>query len=121
MVDEKALTGQSYYRLRQVDIDGAARLSAVVPVQLGAPDQSGLALWPVPFGAELHLTLTSAVAGPGAVRLYDLQGRSVLHQVLILAAGASDFTIPTATLSAGIYVAEVVLPGGEVLRRKVVK
>lgn len=121
LVDAKALPGQSYYRLRQVDTDGAARLSGVVPVQLGAPGQALLAAWPVPFGAELHLTLTSAAAGSATVRLYDLRGRAVLHQVVTLTAGATDLTLPTATLGAGIYVAETVLPTGEVLRRKVVK
>lgn len=120
-LDGKPLAGVGYYRLRQVDTDGRAHLSDIVTVRLGAPTTATIEAWPVPMGAELHLRLTAPAGGEATLRVLDLQGRAVLRQTLTLAVGATELTVPTNALGAGTYVVETLLPGGEVVRTKVVK
>ena len=121
LLDGKPLAGIAYYRLRQVDFDGKAHTSAIVTVRLGAPAVATLEAWPVPMGAELHLRLSTSAAGEATLRVLDLQGRAVLRHTLALVAGATETTVPTASLGAGTYVLETLLPGGEVVRTKLVK
>ncbi len=120
--DQRPLPGQSYYRLRQVDTNGAAHLSQVAIVRFGAPLTAALDVWPVPVGAELHLRLTTPAAGATTLRLIDLQGRTVLTQLLNLTTtGTTELTVPATGLAAGTYVAEIALSDGTVVRRRVVK
>jgi hypothetical protein len=71
--------------------------------------------------ANLTLRLTAPVSGKALVRLLDLQGRAVQELTEQLTAGVTDVVVSTQALAGGTYVAEVVLPSGEVLRTKVVK
>ncbi|MBC7447115.1 MAG: hypothetical protein H7330_03565 [Hymenobacteraceae bacterium] len=120
-LDGKPLAGVAYYRLRQIDADGKSHLSDIVSVRLGAAAATTLEAWPVPMGAELHLRLTAPASGAATVRLLDLQGRIVVQRLLVLTAGSTELTLPTDGLRAGTYVAETLLPGGGVVRTKVLK
>ncbi len=120
-VDGKPVAGLGYYRLRQVDLDGAARLSDIVTVRTGAPLAGALEAWPVPVENTLNLRLTAPVSGMATVRVLELQGRTVLVQPATLSVGQTEIVVPTANLASGTYMIEVQLPGGEVLRRKVTK
>ena len=121
--DGKPLTGSSYYRLRQIDLDGAEYFSGEVAVSLsGEVVTASLDTWPQPFDEALMLTLTTPADGTATVEVFDLSGRRVLVQALPLTVGATRLPVPgTRALTAGAYVVRVVLPSGPVLRERVVK
>ncbi len=119
--DVKPLSGVSFYRLRQVDLDGTATLSDAVSVRFGTPLTAGFTAFPQPFAAALTLRIDAPVAGEAAVKLYDLNGRTVLTQAANLAAGTTDVVLTTQALAAGTYVVQVTLPGGQTLRTRVVR
>jgi len=88
-----------YYRLRQVDLDGTARLS---PVRVVAVAATGLALFPNPTTSAATLT----GAQPGApVTVYDAVGRQVLA-VRADAAGTAVLLLPQERAT-GVYVVRV--------------
>ncbi|TYZ10974.1 hypothetical protein FY528_07945 [Hymenobacter lutimineralis] len=92
-----AFAHDRYYRLRQVDTDGAFSYSPVRVVTLGSAS-AGLALFPNPTRAAV--TLTGAV--PGApVRVSDSLGRTVATATAD-AAGTAHLVLP-AGLAAGVY------------------
>ena len=72
-----------YYRLRQVDHDGTAAYSPVLVVQ---PAGQRVLLWPNPARELVHVP-------PGEVRIYDLAGHLVLHQ-LVPASGELPLNLP---------------------------
>ncbi|MBF9221705.1 T9SS type A sorting domain-containing protein [Hymenobacter ruricola] len=111
-----------YYRLRQVDADGAAHLSPVRTVQVAATAPLHAAAWPNPFaGAGTSLTVHPAAAGAAELTLHDAQGRVVLSRRQDLAAGSSTLALPElGRLPSGVYVLTVQQSGG-VVRLKVVR
>ena len=103
-VDAQPLAGTSYYRLRQVDLDGTVAYSSVVTVRfatgLAAP---ALAVYPNPTaGQHFQVLATGLATTGGTVQLRDNVGRLVLTQVL--PAGAAEATIqPAQPLASGLY------------------
>lgn len=104
--------GILYYRLRQVDVDGHATLSAVA-VLAAAPTQAGFTLYPNPAPAtaqEVTLGTSTALAAGYTVNLYSGVGQLLSSSVVDGAAGTAALTIRTAGLAAGLY--HVVLRDG---------
>lgn len=112
-----------YYRLRQVDLDGLTRYSAVRVVQL---DQraAGLSLSAVPnpfHQSELQVYVASPTAGPATVQVLDLAGRVQLSRALPLPAGESRVALPElSSLPPGAYVLTLRI-GRELRRQKLLK
>jgi hypothetical protein len=75
-VDEAAVPGLNYYRLRQVDFDGTETLSEVRQVMVEG--ETRLSVYPNPAVNELRL----GGFGGGLVRIIDGQGRVVQEQNL---------------------------------------
>lgn len=111
--DEYPVKGVNFYRLKQVDFDGAFAYSPVVSVSFG--QIGGLYLSPLPVLDQLTVTLEQAVEQNSQWQVYDFAGR--LLQSGILEAESSDFQIPTNTLTEGAYVLRVV-SGQTVLTRQ---
>jgi len=97
--------GVLYYRLRQVDADGHATLSAVA-VLAAAPVQAGFTLYlnPAPATAqEVTLGTSTALAAGYMVSLYSGVGELLSSHVVGSEAGPAATTIRTAGLAAGLY------------------
>ncbi|WP_324674168.1 Ig-like domain-containing protein [Hymenobacter sp. GOD-10R] len=107
-----------YYRLRQVDLDGATTYSPVRSVAL----QAGMAtfdLSPNPTSDYVTLDLTALPAGQFHLSFHDVSGRNVggLEQDV---KGGQPTTLNVAILPAGVYI--VTLQGvDKVLTRRLVK
>lgn len=102
-----------YYRLRQVDHDGASYYSPVVAVRTGA---AAVAVFPSVFDEALTVRLPAA--GRTALALLAPDGR-VLYQQQLAESPAQDLAMPLATLPAGLYLLRVVLDGQPSLHRVV--
>ncbi len=99
-LDQLAPTGQLYYRLRQVDIDGTESFSPVVTLAAIAAATT-LAVYPNPAHDELTLPAVGEL-----VQVFDLAGR-VLQATTLPASGK----LSVALLSPGTYLLRVVLSG----------
>lgn len=71
--DEDAGSDKLLYRLRQVDIDGKAHLSAVVVLAASAEEKPLVRIWPVPSRGPV--TVQSLDASSQSILLFDMQGR----------------------------------------------
>ncbi|MDO7875687.1 hypothetical protein Q5H93_13160 [Hymenobacter sp. ASUV-10] len=89
----------TYYRLRQVDLDGTASYSPVRAVMLGGKSQP--ALYPSPARAGQLLTVTGLPAGT-TVTVLDALGRQLLTAP-VAADGTARFALPSG-LAVGTYV-----------------
>jgi hypothetical protein len=90
---ETPVIGLNYYRLRQVDFDGAETLSEIREINVSGTTTTAFA-YPNPAGAELRV---AGFAG-GPVRIIDLQGREVLRRTL----GETE-ALEVSHLPSGIY------------------
>ncbi|MGI4740233.1 MAG: T9SS type A sorting domain-containing protein [Janthinobacterium lividum] len=103
--DEAAATqaGPLYYRLRQIDADGRATLSAVAVLAAG-PVQAGFTLYPNPAPATaqvVRLSTGSPLAAGYTISLYSGAGQLLSSQ--LVDGRASAATIGTAGLAPGLY------------------
>ena len=108
----------SYYRLRQVDLDGTEALSPTVVVERGELD-GALALFPnpSPSGTAVTLTLPHAYA-EATVSVRDATGRELRSEAV---AGRRTLSLPVGGLSAGLYSVEVQTANGARTERLVVQ
>lgn len=94
-----------YYRLRQVDFDGAYQLSPIKSVQFDA--YVGIALSAYTDPARNVRALVDygdeGLAAAATLSLIDLSGRPLAAQPLLLRKGKNQVTFPATGLSSGLY------------------
>ncbi|MEZ4807777.1 MAG: hypothetical protein R2815_09975 [Flavobacteriales bacterium] len=95
LIDPWPLTGISYYRLRQVDLDGSATVSQTVAVHFTAVGQE-LLLLPVGTGYEVR----HALSEDASYELLDAAGRLVQSGT----SEGSRFIIPGDRLASGVHI-----------------
>lgn len=107
-LDEQPIFGTSYYRIRQIDFDGAFTTTEVrtVFLDLQAAMQIDCSFYPNPVSDLLNASLHTAEARPGLLRLIKLNGGEVWKQQVALGSGDNMYQIPVQHLSAGHYFVE---------------
>ena len=108
--DEQA-GAENYYRIRQVDLDGAMAYSS--SVLLRKAGISKLGVYPNPARETVRLTLPAAA---GTVRLLDVKG-AVLYSSKV---AGNILDLPVAAYPRGVYVIEFVTATGKAEQEKLV-
>jgi len=109
-IDEQPLVGTTFYRLRQVDFDGAQDFSSIVTVFRALNSNTRLAVYPNPIQTGANLTLELANAAPNTpvrVLITDLYGKMVKEQVVTPETANTTYQLSTQSLATGIYVLHV--------------
>lgn len=103
--DEKPLSGENYYRLRQTDFDGATEYSKIVRVDFkNSGEASDLNVFPNPVtGGELTLFRGGESEEAIPVQLFNSVGQLLRSESIV--SGNNVFNIND--LSAGIYTIQV--------------
>lgn len=102
--DHHPLEGISYYRLRQVDLDGEYQYSSTRSVTRSVSQE--LIIYPNPTKSGHEITIEYGNNSPdnsALFNLYDSQGRIVLTRIYSLESGTNKFTVSTDQLSSGTY------------------
>jgi len=103
-LDTQPLSARSYYRLRQVDLDGGYQFSPIVEV---APLMSrlsrGLQVFPNPTSGSTTLRFYSEGTGRATVTLSDMAGRVKQRASYPLVAGQNALTLDLQAVPAGSY------------------
>ena len=105
--DENPLSGTSYYRLKQIDFDGAFSYSDIVKVDYAS---SGISIYPNPVKNTLHIADLNDNTIQN-ITIFDQMGRQILLQN----------TLDVSALSSGVYIIQVVLDSGVFSDRFIVK
>ncbi len=104
--DAAGFAGQTvYYRLKQVDFDGAFEYSDVIAVQVPAATVAQLhPAYPNPFNPTTNISFTLPVEGQVKLTVYDAMGRAVQELVNeVIPAGAYTRTFDATGLANGTY------------------
>ena len=120
-VDINALTGNNYYRVRSIGINGKITYTNKVLVTMGKLP-SGIRVYPNPVTAGvIGVEFRNMDAGIYPVRLFNNLGQLILSKTINHARGTSMENIqPDYKLASGIYQLEVTGPGMEVVIVKVI-
>ena len=106
--DEAPLQGYNYYRLKQVDKDGAATFTNVVLIKdEKAAEVQLVSIYPNPANSAINLK----VAAPKAQNAYwvitDAVGKVVMRQQVRIEAGETNVRVPVSALAQGVYFMQV--------------
>jgi hypothetical protein len=108
-VDNNALPGTSYYRLRQVDQNGSSNYSRLVEVTVSdtwEPQQVVLYPNPVVEGQPIELNLPATKTDQYTIRVLNLAGQTIHSQDLAIQprpSGRMLINIPTTQWAPGVY------------------
>ena len=98
-VDERPAAGTYYYRLRQIDTDGAYELTPVMPVRITGKADT-FTVGPNPVTEQLHVYTPGEDAR--TLELVEMGSGRVLRRVA-LEAGSARYTLPVIDLAEGLY------------------
>ncbi|MES2558383.1 MAG: alkaline phosphatase PhoX [Bacteroidota bacterium] len=97
-----------YYRLKQVDFDGAFAYSQIRSVNLYTDNSLQFnQVYPNPFSNELNFNIDAVKAENVQVKLMDMNGVEVFSQSFMLNTGSNILSSNVANLPAGVYIAQV--------------
>ena len=110
-MDESPSTGINYYRLKQLDYNGAFEYSDIIAL-VTTSDSNTIAIYPNPVDQEL--IIENAV---GIATLYNALGQ-VIRQIRI---SDSRYVLPTGGLSKGVYTLHLKPTNGALIVQQLVK
>ncbi|MBS1664829.1 MAG: T9SS type A sorting domain-containing protein [Bacteroidetes bacterium] len=99
--DFSPLTGNNFYRLREVDLDGKFMYSPILTINFTGAS-GAIKLWPNPAASAITWSGQTA-AGPGTLIVSDLSGRTLLTKTVNFTSGTNRVSINLTNLPAGVY------------------
>lgn len=111
--DTKILSGNNYYRLKQVDKDNKSTYSSIVLIK-GEKVRSIMitGLYPNPATSEVKLSVESPSAEKVTIIVADVTGKAVLQTSHNLIVGSNTIQLPTANLANGNYFVKMICANG---------
>lgn len=118
--DANDYAGISYYRLKQLDLDGRFEFSETIAVN-GYSNAASLSVFPNPADDKLVATIYALKQTTAVLLLTDATQKRHYTQSIQLTRGMNTVTLPVAHLPAAIYLVKVVTQEGEVLSARFIK
>lgn len=111
MDDDKPLTGDNYYRLKQIDEDGRYTYSEVISLYNGAAISTTVSVYPVPVTDALNVLIRSKEITSGSLTISDVVGAVLYHGDLDVYDGTTVHKVNMHTYAAGQYFLKVTTGG----------
>ena len=113
--DLTPLSGASFYRLKQTNLDGSTKYSGVVAVNF--TQQAALAVYPNPSRGTVYVSGLPATTATIQVTWYDLSGKLLLQQT---ATPQGGLLMLNTHFNNGDYILKLQSPGGTCTTRTVI-
>jgi hypothetical protein len=114
-LDNQPIAGMTFYRIKEVDIDGKSKYSPVVRLNL----ERNIALRAYPSPATTEVTIEHSATDKGTISITTADGR-IVKQIDVKPQMTQSF-INTSTLKAGLYVVRFVGADGKAQTTKLIK
>jgi hypothetical protein len=104
--DNHPLSTTAWYRLKQVDLDGAATWSKAIAVAAEGY-ATRMRISPNPVQQDATLMITLAEKEYVGYTIFDQSGRQIVTSFLYLEKGSNSISLPVQTLVKGTYIIKV--------------
>ena len=118
--DPNNFEGTSFYRVKEIDINGKFTYSNTVHVN-GKQTGEMLAVYPNPAHDIILLSITSNKIGSGSISYLDAAGKKVKSQLVDLKKGVNNTNVDISLLASGTYIVRLARPGEKDMVTKFVK
>ena len=120
-VDVEAPVGQVYYRLRQVDFDGAVAFSNIVVVNIEGSDIAEvLSAHPNPVSDVFYIQTNLDRNAHLVLKLFDISGKLISQEIIPSLKGRQQIRIPMQDYAEGMYFYQI-NAGGHMLSGKLIR
>jgi hypothetical protein len=102
-VDAKLKSGIAYYRLMQVDYNGASLYSDLIAVSHDAQNEQMLVIQNTLVSTSLSSSIFLDKQGEYSIEISDAEGKIVSKQPMKLNVGLNNIELNTAALGSGVY------------------
>jgi methionine-rich copper-binding protein CopC len=109
--DLKPFNGVAFYRIVQKNINGSISFTDIKVVNRSKIPASYYTIYPNPVHGILNVKVTASASEKTAVEIYDMAGRRMLRQNLILIPGEQNIQVNMEQLQNGSYILKFVLEG----------
>ena len=109
--DASDINGTVYYRLTQVDVDGASKMYDIVSTNCIAEKELTLLAYPNPSNGQFSLKIENAKVGKYELSITDMQGKTIDQQSLDLESGTTVVKLNPANVQPGVYMLELMQDG----------
>ena len=111
-----------YYRLKQVDKDGAITYSSVRTVRFNGDVATDVQVSPNPFQENISLKFVSEESGTAEMRIINMSGQKLFFKQTIIVKGYNNLQADgLSKLSPGVYVVQLLMNGNVISKQKLVK
>ena len=111
-----------YYRLKQFDTDGKFAYSTILVIRMKAGTKLDIQVSPNPFIEKLTVRFTGTVNTIADIRILNLSGQVIMMKKVAINKGYNNIQIEgLQNLSAGTYLATIVVDGRIIGSQKIVK
>jgi hypothetical protein len=111
-IDEAPLSGDNYYRLKQIDFDSTFEYSTIVNVTMEATNNKTVNIFPNPVENSLNI-----VNGQGTAIIYNALGQPVRQFTI----NNEQFSINTSDFDKGQYILQIINNNGIVNTKRFIK
>ena len=101
--DLNPFSGITYYRIKQVDLDGRFSYSAIVFVNTAQNASSYLQVFPNPVNSAVNILFYSSVQKNAVLRIYDATGKLVGTKSIVVTRGINTLNWDLNNLSPATY------------------
>jgi Secretion system C-terminal sorting domain len=105
--DLRSLSGNSYYRIRLVNMDNGVKYSKVITLNNGVASAK-MQVYPNPASAVVNYSLNSTGCDQVTVEVFNLAGVVVMSKQQQLSAGINQQSLAISTLKSGNYFLKVI-------------
>jgi hypothetical protein len=119
-LDNNPANGTNYYRLKQVDFDGKFEYSDIEAASLDSDVALALKYLASQDANQVKFEINTQKNASGSLIIYDLSGRRVAKQDLLLKEGSNPVSLSMLNLNSGVYFAACQVDG-KVVTQKFVK
>ncbi len=118
--DNEPHEGISYYRLKQVDMDGKISYSTIIRIVFELERDFITQISPNPAYDKINILFNSANKEEGTLQLYEISGKRVFTESLSFEEGINKRELDISNLAKGVYLIEI-NTGIKSYRNKLVK
>ena len=103
-IDNNAVTGNNYYRIKVVSKDGSIQYSSITKIAVGDV-KATISLYPNPIvNKQVNLMMNNVAAGNYNISLYNTNGQQVMVQSIQHPGGTANISLQLpGSISAGMY------------------
>ncbi len=108
--DNAALSTIQYYRLKQVNFDGAYKYSTILTVQMNNDLKKRISISPNPVTDHINLRIHSDATTSASIRIINTTGQTIMQQTERVIGGENIISIKSLqNLSKGMYTIQVIM------------